>query len=284
MAVSNIFKCTGNEVESIPDNIIEGLGMSYEEINSNGSNIANLSKVLQEYRDLPYCRLPFCHTVEAESFGSTVILDHRLGNRISEYAINDIDSIERLAEMNLTKGRISEVLKAVSILEDDGQYVILDVTGPTTIGTSIMSSQLFFRTARKNIDKLNQLLELIEDGTVAYIIEGVKKGVDVFSFADPAGTMDIVGPKVYKMVTGRTTYNMLKKLEGKLGHAAIHLCGKTSTSLEAVGFLDSQIINVDGENYFDMIKNAKKQEAYLIGHWCLKLNKKNNRITKCILK
>ena len=284
MAVSNIFKCTGNEVESISDGVIEGLGMSYEEINSSASNIANLSKVLQEYRDLPYCRLPFCHTVEAESFGSTVILDHRLGNRISEYSINDIDSIEELAEMDLSKGRISEVLKAVSILEDDGQYVILDVTGPTTIGTSIMSSQLFFKAARKNFHELNQLLELIEDSTVSYILEGVKKGVDIFSFADPAGTIDIVGPKVYKMVTGRTTYNILRKLEGKLGCASIHLCGKTSTSLESVGFLDSKIINVDGEDYFDMIENAKKQDAVLIGHWCLKLNKKNNTITKCMLK
>lgn len=281
MAVGNIFKCTGNDEETIDDIIMEKMGMSYEKINSDGANIAKLSQVIKEYKEYSYCRLPFCGTVEAESFGSKVTLDHKLGNRISEYAIDSIDSVDELRAMNLTSGRIAQMLKAVSILKEQGEYVVFDVAGPTTIGTSIMNNLLFFKGARKN--KLNQLLELIEDSTVDYILEGVKRGVDIFSYADPAGGIDIVGPKVYKDVTGQSTYNMLKKLEGKLGSAAIHLCGKTSTSLQSAGFLESENISVDGDGYFDMIENAKKEGVDLIGHWCLKLNKKNNTITKCVL-
>jgi DNA-binding PadR family transcriptional regulator len=57
------------------------------------------------------------------------------------------------------------------------------------------------------------LLEKIENGIINYILEGINYGVDIVSFADPAGTIDIVGPKVYKEVSGKFTYNILKKLE-----------------------------------------------------------------------
>lgn len=285
MLATNTFKCSANEEESIPESILKELGISYVDINSKASNIANLSKAIKGYRDLSYCRLPFCSTVEAESFGSKVVLDHQLGNRISQYAIEDINSINKLKEIDLTKGRIAEVLKAVSILKELGEYIILDVTGPITIGTSIMNNQLFFKATRKTIDnnKLNQLLKLIEDSIVAYILEGVKRGVDIFSFADPAGSIDIVGPRVYKGVSGKSIHNILKKLEGKLGSSTIHLCGKTSTSLEAVRFLKSENVIVEGEDYIDMIENIKKEDIHLIGNWCLKLKKTDNIINKCIL-
>lgn len=285
MLAVNTFKCTANEEESIPESILKELGKSYEEINSTASYIANLSKAIKRYRDSSYCRLPFCSTVEAESFGAKVVLDHELGNRISEYAIEDLNLINNLKEIDLTKGRIAEVLKAVSMLKEHGEYVILDVTGPITIGTSIMNNQIFFRAVRKNADnKISHLLKLIEDIIVAYILEGVKRGVDIFSFADPAGSIDIVGPKVYRDVAGKSTYNILKRLEGKLGNSTIHLCGKTSTSLETVGFLKSENVIVEGKDYFDMIENIKKKDINLIGNWCLKLKKINKVISKCILK
>ena len=128
MSVSNIFKCTGNEIESIPEEILEELNMSYEEINNDAASIVKLSLALKDYKKNKYCQLPFCHTVEAEAFGSRVNYDHKFGNRIREYAIGDIDSIEDIKNIDLSRGRIAEVLKAISILKKNGENVILDVT------------------------------------------------------------------------------------------------------------------------------------------------------------
>lgn len=285
MADTNIFKCIGNEEESIPDSILEELGLSYEELNRYDSNIVTLSKALKKYKNNSFCRLPFCHTVEAETFGSTVIFDHKFGNRIGGYAINDMNSIEDIKEFDLSKGRIAEVLKAIDILKKDGEDIIFDITGPITIATSIIDSQLFFRSIRKNTEKVNKLLELIEDSTVTYILEGIKNGADVISFADPAGTLDIVGPKIYKDLAGKTTYNILKRVEGKLDDSFVHLCGKTSTSLEAIGLLGFEKIKVEGQDYFDMIRNIKneRKDIKFIGHWCLKSKIKNNELVICKL-
>lgn len=274
-----IFKCIGNEVESIPENILEKLGLSYEELNKTDSNIVTLSKTLKDHKKNSYCRIPFCHTVEAEAFGSRVTFDHQFGNRIKEYAIENMTSIDDLA-FDLSKGRIAEVLKAISILKKYGENVVLEITGPITTGTSIIETTMFFKSVRKDKENVDKLLKLIEDGIVSYILEAVKNGVDIISITDPAGTLDIVGPKIYKEVSGKTTCNILKRVENQLGDAVVHLCGKTSTSLESIGLVEVEKIQAEGQDYFNMIKSLKKDrnDVKFIGHWCLKAMKKNGEV------
>ncbi|NLJ99177.1 MAG: methylcobamide--CoM methyltransferase [Tissierellia bacterium] len=283
--MTNMFKCIGNEVEAVPDNVLEGLGLSYEELNRHDSNIAKLSKTLKNNKNISFCRLPFCHTVEAETFGSTVVFDHKYGNRIGEYAIKDINSIGDLNKFDLSKGRIAEVLKAVKILKNDGENIFLEITGPFTIGTSIINSELFFKSIRKDKEKVIKLLALIENNLVDFILEGVNSRTDIISFHDPAGTIDIVGPRIYKDLSGKYTYNILKRIEDKLGDAVVHLCGKTSTSLESIGLLETEKVKVEGQDYFDKIlniKNERKDIKYL-GHWCLKTEAKTDELTVCKL-
>ena len=285
MAINKIFKCSGNEAESIPEAILDNLDVSFEEINKDASKMASLSKRIKEYNNSEYCTLPFCNTVEAESFGSRVIFDHIVGNRIGDYAIKDINQIEDMLKIDLCYSRISELLKAISILKEAGEKVVLNVTGPITLATSIMDSNTFYRLIRKDNEKANKLLKTIEDSLVDHILESIKNGVDIISFADPTGGMDIVGPKVYKEVSGKSTYNILKRIEGQMGQAIIHLCGKTSTSLEAIKFIKTEKVKVEGNNYFEMLKNIKdeRKDVNFIGHWCMKQQRKNNIVICCEL-
>ena len=283
MAIKNIFKCRGNITDSIPETILERLNISYEEANNNAFKMAMLSEALKEHKNNKYCTVPFCHTVEAEAFGSTVIFDQKVGNRVSKYSIDKTSSIENIETIDLNKGRIFEVLSSIKILKDSGEDVVLCVTGPISIATSILESRLFYRAVRKERDKIDRLLAVIEDSTVMYMLEAVKQGVDIISFADPAGTIDIVGPKVYTEIAGKSVYNILKLVENKLTNTIVHLCGKTSTSLEAIGLLEVEKIETDGKNYFEMIENAGKEreDIKFIGHWCLKMDKPGNGVIIC---
>ncbi len=283
--MADIFKCIGNEVEAVPDSVLQDLNLSFEELNRYDSNIATLSKTLKEYKGSQFCRLPFCHTLEAETFGSKVVFDYIYGNRIGEYAINDIDSICDLKDFDLKKGRIAEVLKAISILKDKGENVFLEITGPFTIGTSIINSELFFKAIRKDREKVLELLKIIEDNVVDFILEGINSGADIISFADPAGTLDIVGPKIYKDLSGKSAYNILKRVEDKLGDSMVHLCGKTSSSLESIGLLETEKVMVEGQDYFGKILNIKnkRKDIKILGHWCLKTKAITNELTICKL-
>ncbi|MBU5257337.1 uroporphyrinogen decarboxylase family protein [Tissierella praeacuta] len=286
MEFQNIFKCVANTVDTIQDSILEELNLSFEEANNHGYKMATLSKSIKEHNGKTYCRLPFCHTVEAEALGSTVIFDEKVGNRIGKYGISQIDEMENISKIDLNKGRISKVLEAISILKREGERVILDVTGPISIVTSIMDSKLFYRTIRKDKNKAIKLLEVIEDSIIEFILGGIEQGADIISFADPTGTIDIVGPKMYEEIGGRSVYNIMKMIESKLNSSIIHLCGKTSTSLEYIGLLETEEIEVEGKNYFEMIDNIRKErkDITFIGHWCLKLDKKDNILINCRLK
>ncbi len=285
MEDNKIFRCGGNEGESISEKILESFNISFEGINNSGLNMALLSKEIKENKNSEYCVLPFCSTVEAESLGSTVIYNPMLGNRIGTYAIDDKIQIDELARIDLSKGRISAVLEALSVLKEKGEKVTLNVTGPISIATSIMDSHIFYKLIRRDIERANKLLKTIEDSLVDYILEGVKRGADIISFADPTGGIDILGPKVYREVSGKSTYNILKRVEGRLDQAIIHLCGKTSSSLETIGLLYSQRIEIEGKNYYEMIRNVKneREDISFLGHWCMKNQKTNNIVVGCKL-
>lgn len=286
MAMEKIFKCVGNEGDGIPKEILDKLNLSNDDANKFADNLVKVSQALKEYNKEIYCTVPFCHTVEPEAFGSSIIFDNLVGNRIGEYAINDINSATSITNIDLKEGRIAEVLSAIRKLKDQGEKVRLDVTGPISVATSIMDTQIFYKSIRKEREIIDNLLKVIEDSIVEYIVEGIKQGADIISFADPTGTIDIVGPKLYKEISGRSTYNILKRIEDKLNKSICHICGKTSTSLEFVGLLEVEKVKVKGSNYYEMIENVKNErdDIKFIGHWCLKLKEYNKEIVHCKIK
>ena len=284
--MEKIFKCVGNEGDGIPKEILDKLNLSNDDANKFADNLVKVSQALKEYNKEIYCTVPFCHTVEPEAFGSSIIFDNLVGNRVGKYAINDINSASSITNIDLKEGRIAEVLSAIKKLKDQGEKVRLDVTGPISIATSIMDTQVFYKAIRKERKIIDYLLKVIEYSLVEYMTEGLKQGVDIISFADPTGTMDIVGPKLYKDISGKSTYNILKRMEDLLGESIIHLCGKTSTSLEAIGLLEVERIEIGGLSYENMIEEIRKErkDIKFIGHWCLKLDRMANGIINCKLK
>ena len=271
MSEIKIFKCIGNEVESVPEEVLQELGGTYEELNQKAEGILLLSTKLKKMKDNSLCRVPFCHTVEAEAFGSSVTYDHKYGNRIKEYAIDSLDSIPEL-KFDTSKGRILEVVKSIEVLKAAGEDVVVEITGPFTIATSVIDSQTFFKALRKDKEKAKDLLEIITVKTAEYIRMVVQAGADVISITDPAGTLDITGEKIYRELSGPSTLKILEMVKGDLGDALIHLCGKTSTSLERIGKVSAESAVVEGRDYYHRMKRVKEErpEARLFGHWCMK--------------
>ncbi len=282
-----IFQCTGNENDKIPDTLLNDLGISFEEANYDTHKMVALSKKVKEYQHTYYCFLPFCHTVEAEAFGSSVLIDNEAGNRISKYAINGRDEFYKIRKIDFSSGRISKILESAHVLKGQGEKVCLNIMGPISLATSIMDSQLFYGSIRRDKDSIIKLLDIIEDSIVEFIKSAVSLGVDIISFADPTGTIDIVGPKVYKEISGESTYKILKRIENKLGDTVVHICGKTSTSLEAMGLLGTEEIKMEGNSYGEMLDRVRREreDVKFIGHWCMKLYKTYSKfnIYKCIL-
>ena len=116
-------------------------------------------------------------------------------------------------------------------------------------------------------------MKIVEESSVEFIKEGVKRGADIISFGDSAGTLDILGPKMYKELGGKYTYNVLKEAKNYLEDSVIHLCGITSSSLDRGGFIKSNPIEVpEGISYGQALNYIirENKNIKILGHNCLR--------------
>lgn len=268
------FKCQGDNLEEIPESIIKDTGLSFPKAHTNKEDMTILAKELRKHRKDSISRVPFCITVEAEALGANVNLgDMEIGPRVGEYVFNDIKELENIGKMDLNSGRIKEVLNSVEMLKNQGETVALSVEGPFTIISSLIDPMVFYKGIRNNKEVIEKILKAIEDNTVNYILEGIKKGAKIISYGDPVGALDIVGPKVYKDYSGKITYNILKRVEPYLQDVVIHLCGKTSTAFESIGLSKSHALVFDEDiTYGEAINRILKERKNVnfIGNSCIK--------------
>lgn len=268
------FKCAGDNLEEIPTEIIEKLKLKLPELHNNPVDMVNLSMELKKYNSDGLCRVPFCVTVEAEALGADIKLgDEKLGPRVNKYAFNNLKQLKDIKEIDFTMGRISGVLEAVNILSSQGETTILNVVGPMTIISSLMDPVVFYKGIRKDREIINNFIKVIENSIVNYIIEGINRGASIISYGDPAGALDIVGPKIFKEISGKATYNILKMTQKNSNHGIIHICGKTSTALEKMGFIHSDSIIYNNQlTYGEVLADVleKHKDLVFIGHRCIK--------------
>lgn len=268
------FKCQGDNLEEIPESIAIKTGLTFPKAHTNKDDIALLAKEIRKYKKDSISRVPFCLTVEAEALGASIKLgDMKTGPRVESYAFNTIEELKEIKEMDLNNGRIKEVLRSVEMLSNAGETVALSVEGPFTIISSLIDPMIFYKGIKKNKEAVEKLFEFIEDSIVNYMIEGIKKGAKIISYGDPVGALDIVGPKVYKDYSGKITYSILRRVEPYLKDSIIHICGKTSTAFEKIGFSESEalVFNEDityGEAIIQMLK--EKDNIKFIGNSCIK--------------
>ncbi len=267
------FECKSDEFEQIPKEIIDSTGLKFPKAHVDIDSMVNLSKQLKEYREDTVCRIPFCVTVESEAMGANVNLgDEKIGPRVSDYMFNSIEELRNIKEIDLTKGRIETVLDSVGKLRNENEIVSLNVEGPFTIISSLIDQRSFYKGMRKNKDIVDECIKVVEDSIVKYILEGIKRGANIISYADPCGSLDIVGPRIYKEISGKSTYNILKRVEDKTENCIIHICGKTSIGLENLGFIESYNVNYNKNyTYGDAICSLlEDKEINIIGHSCIK--------------
>ena len=189
------------------------------------------------------------------------------------YIFNRLEELQNIEKINLSKGRIKEVLEALKILRGAEKAATLNVTGPFTIISALVEPAMFYKELRKNKDAVEGFIQIIEDGVTDYILEGIKCGATIISYADPAGSMDIVGPKNFKEIVGRRTYNILKRIEPHLDHTIMHLCGKLSSGLEIMGYIETKAISISKDiKYGDAIVEMKDcmKAVKFIGNACIK--------------
>jgi len=265
--------CVRDDAETIPLSLVQELGITRHNAHTDASAIARLAVRRMEQANDLLCRLPFCVTVEAEAFGATVkIPDDESGPRCDGYLFSRIEELSHLAPMKLDRGRITEVLNSITLLHNEGYTVALNVEGPFTVLGLLIDSSTLFRGILTHRQILEQALGTLEESLICYIRQGIRHGASIISYADPAGALEVFGPKLYREIVGLSSHRLLQQLEGTGAATLIHLCGQTSRSLEKAGLCTAHAVEIPGGSTYghNLRRLVHADKPILIGHNCMK--------------
>ena len=173
--------------------------------------------------------------------------------------------------MDLAHGRVSEVLRAVTILKARGERVILNIEGPFTVLGQLVPSKEIYKGLYRQRDKLRHLSAWIVTQLARYAQAAEAHGVDILSYADPTVACDLVSPKLYAELCGEISYDVLKEIERTTSRIVLHLCNKTSVGFQKAGFCTSEKIRLpDCLTYGEALARALEwPDIRFIGHGCI---------------
>ncbi len=239
------FHCGYDNSAGLTKEIAMGTDLTFPMAYEKAESMAILSKGLKEKDAADFCQLPFCHTVEGEAMGGLVNLgDENNGPRAKEYLCTTAEEVLELPNIDFSKGRIAEVLKACRLLREQGENVVLYISGPFTILNVLMEPRYVFKTFKKKPEMMQRIFDKLQRQILLFIEEAQKSGVNMISYGDSSGSLNILGPKFSEDVVKMFTYPLLKKIEKNLSsETLVLLCPKTTYGL--LGMEKAQLKDVD---------------------------------------
>ena len=266
------FKCTYNNSAGINEEVTRNLKLSFPQAYKHCETMTLIAKELKKHDNAAFCELPFCHTVEGEAMGGIINYgDEKIGPRAKEYVCKSADDVLNLKSIDFTKGRISEVLKACTYLRNEGENIVLEISGPFTILNVLMDATRVFKIFRKEPEKMKQIFDKFQNEILNFIEEGQRAGANLISFADSSGGVNILGPKMMKESVDMFTYPFLKRAEKIIDDKTILLlCPKTTFAL--LGTNKASLYDIElskpmkyGEGCIEAIGKTK-----IAGQMCIK--------------
>ena len=280
------FKCTYENSIGMYKEVTQKTNLQFPEAYKHWDSMALLATELKNHDKALYCELPFCHTVEGEAMGGTINYgDENIGPRAKDYICTTAKEILALPEIDYSKGRISEVLKACKYLREKDENVVLYVSGPFTIMNVLIEPRYVFKIFKKEPEVMKEIFLKFQNEILRFIVEAQKAGVNMISYGDSSGGLNILGPKFSEQVVEMFTYPLLKSIEQILSdETIILLCPKTTFALLGTDRAVWEDIQLEAP-----IKYAKAcieviGKAKFVGQMCIK-NKEfelNNGIIKTV--
>ena len=92
------------------------------------------------------------------------------------------------------------MLLACQALREEGEHVVLQVSGPFTILNVLIDAKYVFKAMRKKPELMKEVFWKLGGEILRFMEEAKKYGVDMISYADSSGGLNILGPKMAEQV------------------------------------------------------------------------------------
>lgn len=266
------YKCTYSNSVGISAEVTSGLGLEFPDAYMHSETMQVLSKAIKDHDNAPFCLLPFCRTIEAEAMGAVLNYgDANTGPRAKDPVCETCDDVLALPEIDVTKGRMAEVLDACRSLKSQGETVCLEVTGPFTILQALMEPRKVFKAYRKDLDGMVRVMDRMASDLLKYIGAAKDAGVDVIIFSDSAGAPELLGPKFAAQAVEDFYHPFLKNVSELMDENCIFLlCPKFTYAVIDTGFGEMKDHELEPGIDFLEAMLQMKGKAKIGGQVCIK--------------
>lgn len=227
------FNCTYDNSVGINSEVTKRTDLTFPDAYKHWDTMALLSRELKEHEKASFCQLPFCHTVEGEAMGGIINYgDENIGPRGKDYICTSALELLDLPQIDYSTGRMHEVLRACSHLRAQGENVALYISGPFTIMNVLIDPRFVFKAFRKDAELMKAVLDKFQDEILRFVAEAQKAGVNMMSYGDSSGGLNILGPKFSEQVAEMFTYPLLKRMQDIItDETIVLLCPKTAFAM-----------------------------------------------------
>lgn len=268
--MEEIIACGNEEVSGLPEFVFEAGDYPVPACYLNADYIVPISRLIREHEGKRLCEVPFCQTAEVEMLhGSINNATDSGGPRVGQQAYKNLSELPMEEPLKLD-GLFKEVKKSLKELKAAGEKTMLILSGPVSILSGLVPLQRVFVARRKNPELYRKAITWVTDALL-YYLEEVKEDVDVLSYADSAGSVNLLGEPVAVEMAKLSYLPLLEKAMDAGLH--VHLCPRLNASLLAGEFAVLKKIPIEESlSYEDAILNGKTDVLY--AQRCIKQSSK----------
>lgn len=240
--------CPGGMMNMVIAEIMEDVHITFSEAHMNAQMMADLASAVYEKGCFENYGVPFCMTIEAESFGAKVDMGTNIYEpHVVEYAINSVKEWEKASPINYQKGRAKVVIDAIKLLKAKNEDVpiIGNLTGPISTASSIVEPVVFYKELRKSNNEAHEFLDFVTEQLILFAKEQIKAGADVIAISDPSGTGEILGPKLFEEFAVKYINRIIDAVQKENIPTIVHICGQMKKVYPQLNKIKSDVLSFD---------------------------------------
>lgn len=250
--------CPGGMMNMVTTELVEELGMNFQESHMNAQMMADLATAVYEKGCFENYGVPFCMTVEAEAFGAKVNMGTNIYEpHVVKYPITSVKEWNKISEHDCLQGRAKVVLDAIKLLKSKNNNVpiIGNLTGPISTASSIMEPVTFYKELRKSNNEAHEFIDFVTRQLILFAKKQIESGADIITISDPSGTGEILGPKLFEEFAVKYINKLVDSIKEGNVSTIVHICGQMKNVYQEVNKIRSDVLSFDS---IVNIKDARK--------------------------
>jgi [methyl-Co(III) methanol-specific corrinoid protein]:coenzyme M methyltransferase len=246
------FLCPGGMMNMAVTDAMDESGVEWPDAHGDAHAMAALTRVAANVTGIENLGLPFCMTVEAEGLGAPVFFGTRETEpRVAEYVMTDLGETDRVHAFDAHSGRALVVADAVRELAAerertaDALPVIVCLTGPVSLATSLIEPLTFYRAMRRDRERAHRLLEISTEAVLAFGDVLITAGADAVCIADPSATGELLGRKAFDEFAAPYLNDLTRHFAERDTPTIVHVCGDVTSLGTTLDELAAPVVSVD---------------------------------------